>query len=104
MNVFPHEFLLNLGLSLKRVKPIRAVIFGSALRKGLNVHDLDLLVLSDIFENYYWQERFGILSLPSGPLYDLRLFTPKEFEIIFPINNFFRMSIEKNNFSLEEYL
>ena len=103
MNIFQHAFLMKLGKSLKIIKPDRALIFGSAVQKGLNAHDIDLLILSDVFENYFWQERFKIISLPSGPLYDLRLFTPKEFEIIYPSNHFFRLSIENNNFDLEEY-
>lgn len=103
MNNLPHEFLIDLGLSLKKVKPKRALIFGSVLWKGLDARDFDLLVLSDVFENYFWQDRFEILRLPLGPLYDLRLFTPEEFETLYPSDNFFRISIEKNNFDLEKY-
>lgn len=102
-SLIPDEFLVKLGDCLRKIKPKRALIFGSSVKKGLNAKDLDLIVLSDYFDDYYWQDRFKILDLPDGPIYDLRLFTPKEFEMIYPRGHVFRKSIEKNNIDLEKY-
>lgn len=103
ISLIPDDFLIKLGTCLRKIHPKRALIFGSAVKKGLNVKDLDLIVLSDFFDDYYWQDRFKILDLPDGPSYDLRLFTPKEFEINYPRGHVFRESIEISNIDLEKY-
>jgi hypothetical protein len=99
----PLHFLYSLGNSIQWLPPKRANIFGSAVTRGLNAKDLDLLIISDYFEKILWQERPRLLVLPFGPTYDLRLFSSTEFETLYPRGNPFRESIEQNNISLRDY-
>lgn len=99
----PLIFLSCLGKAIQLLHPKRAVIFGSAVTRGLTGRDIDLLVISDYFRRFLWQERPSLLNLPLGPTYDLRLFTSVEFENLYPRGNPFRESIEQNNIDLCEY-
>lgn len=85
------------------MKPQRAVIFGSFLKKGLAARDIDLLIVSDYFVNYFWQDRFGLLDLPLNYVYDTWLYSPLEFENLLPLNNDLRQKIEKFSLDLEVY-
>lgn len=99
----PIELIRAIIKSIKPLKPSRALIFGSAIEKGLNARDIDILITSKVFKNVLWQHRYKLLNLPQGPTYDLRLFTPLEFEKIYPIENPFRQTIENNNINLVNY-
>ena len=99
-----NKFLYELGKSIKPLKPEKVVIFGSFVDKGLNAHDIDLLIISNFFSNYFWQDRLKLLDLPHGPFYDVRLFTAAEFESLFPIDHHFRQNLEKHSINLEVYL
>jgi predicted nucleotidyltransferase len=97
------EFLYLLGKSIKFLKPQRALIFGSFVHKGLNAKDIDLLVISDFFNQHFWQERVKFIDLPPGPIYDIRLFTSIEFESLYPIKTLFRQNLENHNINLEVF-
>lgn len=79
------------------------MIFGSYLNKGILAKDIDLLIVSNYFSDYFWQDRFGLLNLPGKHVYDLFLYTPNEFDVFLPIKSPLRKSIEKNNLNLEKY-
>jgi hypothetical protein len=100
---FSRQFLRDLGDAIRKLRPQRAVIFGSAVRIGLSARDLDLLVLAESFSRFLWQDRPTLLDLPPGPIYDVRLFTPAEFETFYPPTSPLRQSIEYQNIDLEEY-
>lgn len=102
-NPFPPSFLRALGKAIYKVRPIRAIIFGSSVKYGLCARDIDLLILSDYFDGILWQDRSKHLCLPEGPVYDLRLFTPLEFEVFYPPTNPFRQNIENEYIDLEVY-
>lgn len=85
------------------IKPKKALIFGSAVEKGLIARDLDLLILADIFSRYLWEDRTEFLKFPKGPKYDVRLFTPEEFEVFYPPRSPIRESIEAKNIDLKEF-
>lgn len=99
----PLQFLRDLGDVIRWLRPQRAVIFGSAVRIGLNARDIDLLVLAESFGRFLWQDRFKLIDLPPGPIYDIRLFTSVEFETFYPPTSPLRHSIEDQNIDLEEY-
>jgi len=100
---FPIRFLRDLSKAIVQLKPQRAIIFGSAIREGLNARDIDLLILADFFSHVLWQDRHKLFDLPRGPIYDLRLFTPLEFETFYPPTSPLRRRIEKEYIDLEEY-
>lgn len=100
---FPHRFLRDIGHAIRWFQPQRAIIFGSAVKTGLAARDIDILVLADYFRCFLWQDRPKLLYLPPGPVYDVRLFTPTEFETLYPPSNPIRQSIENQNLNLEEY-
>lgn len=100
---FPLQFLRDLGDAIRWLRPQRAVIFGSAVRSGLGARDIDLLVLAESFGRFLWQDRPKLLDLPPGPIYDVRLFTPVEFETFYPPTSPLRQSIEDQNIDLEKY-
>lgn len=99
----PLQFLRDLGNAIQWLRPQRAVIFGSAVRIGLNARDIDLLVLAESIGRFLWQDRLKLIDLPPGPIYDVRLFTPVEFETFYPPTSPIRQSIEDQNIDLEEY-
>jgi len=101
--IITKEFLLELGKSIKFLKPTRALIFGSYLDKGILARDIDLLILSDYFNNYLWQDRFELLDLPGNHFYDLFLYTPDEFKKFLPLTNLLRQNMEKHHLDLEVY-
>lgn len=93
----------NLGKVIRWINPKRALIFGSAVEKGLVARDLDLLILADLFNRYLWEDRPELLKFPKGPIYDVRLFTPEEFEVFYPLGSPIRQSIDTKNIDLKEY-
>src|SRR5712664_362005 len=86
-------FLQELGRALHPLHPTRATIFGSSVKLGMLARDLDLLVLSEKFSHVFWRDRFNMVSLPIGPSYDIRPFSPREFELFYPPDTPFRESI-----------
>lgn len=100
MTVFPQGFLERISSALQRVRPSRAVLFGSATRLGLTARDIDVLVVAEAFEHVLWQNRPSLVDLPGGPVYDLRLFTPLEFETILPRGHPLRERIETDKIDL----
>jgi len=100
---FSNQFLKKLGEAIRFLQPQRAVIFGSAVRKGLEVRDIDILILAESLDQFLWQDRIKLLDLPQGPINDVRLFTPAEFETFYPPLSPLRHSIENQNIDLEEY-
>ena len=100
---FPRQFLEALGNSIRKLRPQRAIIYGSAVKQGLNARDIDLLIISEYFRKILWQDRINLLDLPPGPVYDVRLFTPAEFEILYPPTSPIRQRIESQYIDLEVY-
>ncbi len=100
---FPCQFLRDIGHAIRWLQPKRAIIFGSAVKTGLAARDIDILILADSFRRFLWQDRPLLLCLPPGPVYDVRLFTPTEFETLYPPTNPIRQSIENQNLNLEKY-
>lgn len=78
-NIFPEQFLKDIATEIRKLNPIIALIFGSSVMRGLHARDIDILIVSDVFENYLWQYRRSILNLPKGFVYDLILLTPGEY-------------------------
>ena len=101
--LIPLQFLTELGNAIKWLRPKRAIIFGSTVRNGLSFRDIDLLVLSELFGSYLWQDRFEMINLPKDYIYDLRLFTPAEFETFYPVTSPIRKSLESQYIDLKEY-
>ena len=97
------EFLYELSKAILFLKPDRALIFGSFAEDGFFHNDLDLLIVSEVFNDYFWQDRIKLLNLPTGYIYDTRLYTPKEFKNLLPITNPLRQSIERCHIDLEDY-
>jgi len=100
---FPRQFLEALGNSIRKLRPQRAIIYGSAVKQGLNARDIDLLIISEYFRKILWQDRINLLDLPPSPVYDVRLFTPAEFEILYPPTSPIRQRIESQYIDLEVY-
>jgi len=51
---FPRQFLEALGNSIRKLRPQRAIIYGSAVKQGLNARDIDLLIsYPSIFVKFY---------------------------------------------------
>lgn len=99
----PPTFLQNVGDAIRWLQPIRAVIFGSTVRTGLKARDIDLLVIAESLNRFLWQDRPKLLVLPLGPIYDLRLYTPEEFDMFYPLSSPLRQTIENQNINLECY-
>ena len=69
---------------LKRVKPKLVVIFGSYSQNPATARDLDILIISEEFQDVYYQHRRLLLpNLYGGKRIDPYCFTPKEFKILF---------------------
>ena len=99
----PNKFLKDVGDAIRWLRPIRAIIFGSTVRIGLKARDIDLLIIAESFNRFLWQDRPKLLVLPPGQIYDLRLYTPEEFEMFYPLSSPLRKTIENQNINLENY-
>lgn len=90
------DFINQLRESLKPVNPTRATIFGSAVEKGQQGKDIDVLVLSQQFDGVRFCARDELIKLPDDIQFDLWLYTPYEFETLCPEGHRFRESIEQS--------
>ena len=87
--------------SVKVVKPIKVMIFGSTVKKGLAGNDIDLLIVSNEFEDILRQDRKKMFNLPRELKFDLFLFTLKEFEKFKNSNSPLVESIECDSIELK---
>lgn len=94
------QTLKILSQVVRAVDPNRACLFGSAVELGLNADDLDILVVSDTFENIVFSDRKGMIDFPDEQLVDLWPYTVEEFSVLYPKQNPVRQSIENNYIDL----
>jgi predicted nucleotidyltransferase len=77
------------------------MIFGSTVKKGLAGNDIDLLIVSNEFEDILRQDRKKMFNLPKELKFDLFLFTLKEFEKFKNSNSPLVESIECDSIELK---
>lgn len=99
----------DLLTKLRRIKPKLLVVFGSYLLDPKTARDLDILVISERFQNVYYQRRRSLLpDKHCGKRIDSYCFTKKEFKLIFDRNHPLMRAIADNHINLvgmfHEYL
>lgn len=74
------------------------LIFGSFIQKKENARDIDILVVSDVFEGSYYHMRRDIFKIPRNTkqFIDVFCYTLKEFYSLFPRNHPLLMNILHN--------
>lgn len=98
--VLPSEFLRDIIWRLEKIEPTRVSIFGSAVEKGLAAEDIDLLILAEDFADIHFNSREKIITLPHSYYFDVRPYTPEEFERLCPRGHPFRESIEAQHIDI----
>jgi pantothenate synthetase len=96
LNNLPDEFLD----SIKDVNPTRACIFGSILVDEQSASDIDIIILSTEFDGIQFSERKDFFDVPKDIYFDIRPYTPGEFETLFPPTHPFRQTIERQHLNL----
>jgi len=83
---------------LNKLKPDLVVAFGSYLQDPYNARDLDILLISDVFEGVYYQHRRLLLPSKFNMLtIDAYCFTSEEFRSLFVADHPFIKAIKKNH-------
>jgi hypothetical protein len=95
--------LEDLSKAVRVVNPKRACLFGSAVELGLDANDLDILVISDVFECHLFADRRDMIPFPKQKPIDVWPYTTEEFSALYTEHNPVRDSIESAHINLLDY-
>ena len=93
-------FITEITAGLKPIELTRACIFGSAVEEGAAAEDIDILILSKDFSGVHFTHREEMVLLPNSHYFDVRPYTPDEFERLCPRGHPFRESIESHHIDI----
>jgi hypothetical protein len=96
----PTDFITEITAGLKPVELTRVCIFGSAVEEGIAAEDIDILILSKDFAGVHFTSREEMVLLPNSHYFDVRPYTPDEFERLCPRGHPFRESIESQHIDI----
>ncbi len=94
------DALQEFAAGVQVIDPERAILFGSAVKEGLQADDFDILIVAEGFDEIRYQNRSAALNLPENLSIDLWMYTPPEFRTLYPRSDPIRQSMESDNIDL----